>query len=196
LPISSEKYFCYNLFHWKYFIFMKKTLSLTVFNEAGILSRISTMFSSRGFNIDSISIGSSEQPGISRMVVVIQADDLIIEQAIKQLYKLVQVIQVVDLSDQASVERELMLIKVGVTATNRWEVVELAEIFKTKIVDVANVSVTMEVSGDPGKVATLIALLKRFPVIEIVRTGKIAVARGLGINTELMKYNLIDPENI
>ena len=166
---------------------MKKTLSLTVYNETGVLSRISTMFSSRGFNIDSITVGPCEKIGISRIILVIPADDQIIEQVIKQLNKLIQIIEVKDITISPCVERELMLIKVQAYPSNRSEIVELAQIFKTKIVDISDVSITMEISGDPGKIVTILELLKRFPILEIVRTGKISLQRELGINTEFLK---------
>lgn len=166
---------------------MKKTLSITVFNESGVLTRISTVFSSRGYNIDSIAVGQTEKEGISRIIIVLPGDSQTIEQVSKQLNKLIQVIEVKDISISPCVERELMLIKVKCLPTNRSEIVELSEIFKAKIVDISDISITLEVTGDPGKIVTIRELLNRYTILEIVRTGKISLERELGINTEFLK---------
>nr|YP_009545335.1 acetohydroxyacid synthase small subunit [Mallomonas splendens]AYO28489.1 acetohydroxyacid synthase small subunit [Mallomonas splendens] len=166
---------------------MKKTLSITVFNESGVLTRISTMFSSRGFNIESIAVGPTETPGISKIIIILPADTYTLEQVIKQLNKLVQVIEVKDLSSCPCVERELMLIKIKASPIHRSEIIEIAEIFKARIVDLSDISITMEVTGDPGKIVTIQELLKRYTILEIVRSGKISIQRELGINTEFLK---------
>jgi acetolactate synthase-1/3 small subunit len=166
---------------------MKKTLSITVYNESGVLTRISTVFSSRGFNIDSIAVGPTENNGISKIILVIPGDNQTIEQITKQLNKLIQVIEVKDISNRACVERELMLLKVKSSTMTRSEILEIVQIFRAKVVDISDISITIEVTGDPGKIITIQQLLKHYQIIEIVRTGKISMERELGINTEFLK---------
>jgi len=166
---------------------MKKTLAITVFNESGVLTRISTVFSSRGFNIESIAVGPTETVGISKIIIVLPGDNQVIEQITKQLNKLIQVIEVKDISSCPCVERELMLIKIKSLPTTRSEIVEIAQIFKAKVVDISDNSITIEVTGDPGKIVTIQQILKRYIILEIVRTGKISLERQLGINTEFLK---------
>jgi len=166
---------------------MKKTLSITVYNESGVLTRISTVFSSRGFNIDSIAVGPTENNGISKIIIVLPGDYQTIEQITKQLNKLIQVIEVKDITTQPCVERELMLIKVQSSAKTRSEILEIVQIFRSKVVDISDISITIEVTGDPGKIITIQQLLKQYKIIEIVRTGKISIERELGINTEFLK---------
>jgi acetolactate synthase-1/3 small subunit len=166
---------------------MKKTLSITVDNEPGVLTRISTVFSSRGFNIDSIAVGPTENLGISKIIITLPGDHHTLEQITKQLNKLIQVREVNDITVRPCVERELMLIKVNSSSTTRSEILEIADIFRAKIVDLSEKSVTIEVSGDPGKIITIQELLQPYKIIEIVRTGKISIERQLGINTEYLK---------
>jgi acetolactate synthase-1/3 small subunit len=166
---------------------MKKTLSITVYNESGVLTRISTVFSSRGFNIDSIAVGPTENLGISKIIIVIPGDYQTIEQITKQLNKLIQVVEVKDITNKPSVERELMLIKVKSSSKTRSQILEIVQIFRSKVVDISDISITIEVTGDPGKIITIQKLLKEYGIIEIVRTGKIAIERELGINTEYLK---------
>lgn len=166
---------------------MRKTLSITVYNESGVLTRISTVFSSRGFNIESIAVGPTENYGTSKIIIVIPGDYQIIEQITKQLNKLIQVIEVKDISNLPCVERELMLIKVKSSASTRSEILEIVQIFRAKVVDISDISITIEVTGDPGKIITIQQLLKHYQIIEIVRTGKISIERELGINTEFLK---------
>jgi len=166
---------------------MKKTLSITVCNESGVLTRISTVFSSRGFNIESIAVGPTENYGTSKIILVIPGDYQIIEQITKQLNKLIQVIEVKDITNFPCVERELMLIKVKSSPSTRSEILELVDIFRAKVVDLSDNSITIEVTGDPGKIITLQQLLKHYQIIEIVRTGKISIERVFGINTEFLK---------
>jgi len=168
---------------------MKKTLSITVYNESGVLTRISTVFSSRGFNIDSIAVGPTENNGISKIIIVLPGDLHTIEQITKQLNKLIQVIEVRDITVRPCVERELMLIKIKSSPGTRSEILEIADIFRAKVVDISQTSITMEVTGDPGKIITIQQLLKNYSIIEIVRTGKISIERELGINTEYLKNN-------
>ena len=166
---------------------MKHTLSVLVEDEAGVLSRISSLFARRGFNIESLAVGPAEQAGISRITMVVPGDDQIIEQLTKQLYKLINVLKVQDITEVPCVERELMLIKVNATSTNRSEVVEIAQIFRARIVDTAEDSLTVEVVGDPGKIVAIVQLLQKFGLREIARTGRIALTRESGVNTEWLK---------
>ena len=166
---------------------MKKTLSITVQNESGVLTRISTVFSSRGFNIDSIAVGPTEQKGISKIILILPGDNQTIEQITKQLNKLVQVIEIKDITTLPCVERELMLVKVSSSPTVRSEIVNIVDIFRAKIVDISDFSITIEVTGDPGKITTILNILKPYKIVEIVRTGKISVERELGINSERLR---------
>ena len=166
---------------------MKHTLSVLVEDESGVLTRIAGLFARRGFNIESLAVGPAEEAGISRITMVVPGDDLVIEQLAKQLYKLINVLKVQDITETPSVERELMLIKVNATSENRAEVVGLAQIFRARVVDVSRESVTLEVVGDPGKLVAIEQMLKPFGVLEIARTGKIALIRESGVNTEYLK---------
>ena len=168
---------------------MKQTIAITVYNESGVLTRISTVFSSRGFNIDSIAVGPTELKGISRIILVLPADNQKMEQITKQLNKLIQVIEVKDITLRACVERELMLIKLKCAPNLRSELLEIVKIFRAKVVDLAYNSLTIEIVGDPGKIISIQQLLSapHLEIVEIVRTGKIAIERDLGINTELSK---------
>jgi acetolactate synthase-1/3 small subunit len=166
---------------------MKRTLSITVYNESGVLTRISTVFSSRGFNLESIAVGPTQTFGISRIIIVLPGDFRLIEQVTKQLKKLIQVIEVKDITSSPSVERELMLIKVKSTSLTRSPILEIVNIFRSKVVDLSEHAITIEVTGDPGKMLTIQELLEPYSILEIVRTGKIAVERELGINTESLK---------
>ncbi|MGB3651797.1 MAG: acetolactate synthase small subunit, partial [Rivularia sp. (in: cyanobacteria)] len=156
---------------------MKHTLSVLVEDEAGVLSRISSLFARRGFNIESLAVGPAEQSGISRITMVVAGDDRVIEQLTKQLYKLINVLKVQDITEIPCVERELMLIKVNATSINRSEIVELATIFRARVVDVAEDSLTVEVVGDPGKIVAIVQVLQKFGLREIARTGRIALTR-------------------
>lgn len=166
---------------------MKHTLSVLVEDEAGVLSRISSLFARRGFNIESLAVGPAEQAGISRITMVVPGDDHIIEQLTKQLYKLINVLKVQDITEIPCVERELMLLKVNATSSNRSEIVELAQIFRARVVDVAEDSLTLEVVGDAGKIVAIVQVLQKFGLREIARTGRIALTRESGVNTEWLK---------
>ena len=139
---------------------MKHTLSVIVEDEAGVLSRIASLFARRGFNIESLAVGPAEQNGVSRITMVVPGDDRIIEQLTKQLYKLVNVLKVQDITEIPCVERELMLLKVNATSSNRSEIIELSQIFRARIVDVAEDSLTLEVVGDPGKMVAIVQVLQ------------------------------------
>jgi acetolactate synthase I/III small subunit len=166
---------------------MKHTISVLVEDEAGVLTRIAGLFARRGFNIESLAVGPAEQVGISRITMVVPGDEQIIEQLIKQLYKLISVLKVQDISQQPCVERELMLIKVNATASNRAEVIQLTQIFRARIVDLSEETLTIEVVGDPGKIVAIIQMLNKFGIREIARTGKIALIRESKVNTEYLK---------
>jgi acetolactate synthase I/III small subunit len=157
---------------------MKHTLAVLVENKSGVLSRVASLFSRRGYNIDSLAVGVTEDPEISRMTIVVQGDDQVLEQVTKQLNKLVDVIKVSDIGVDDAVERELALIKVSADVTARAEIIQIANIFRARIVDVSPKSVTVEVTGDEGKIDAIEKLLRQFGIKEMVRTGKIALVRG------------------
>jgi acetolactate synthase-1/3 small subunit len=156
----------------------KHTLSVLVENHAGVLSRVAGLFSRRGFNIDSLAVGITEVPEISRMTIVVDGDDHTVEQVSKQLNKLIDVIKVKKLDWSESVSRELALIKVEATASTRSEIIQIVEIFRAKIVDISKTTLTIEASGSLDKVAALEDMLRQFGIKEIVRTGTIAIERG------------------
>jgi acetolactate synthase-1/3 small subunit len=166
---------------------MKHTLSVLVEDESGALSRISGLFARRGFNIESLAVGPAEQRGVSRLTMVVEGDDRTVEQMTKQLDKLINVLGVIDLSTIPAVERELMLLKVAAPASNRGEILELVQVFRAKVVDVADDALTLEVVGDPGKLVALERLLEGYGILEIARTGKVALERASGVNTEWLK---------
>ncbi|NES72270.1 MAG: acetolactate synthase small subunit, partial [Okeania sp. SIO2D1] len=145
------------------------------------------LFARRGFNIESLAVGPAEQGGISRITMVVPGDERSIEQLTKQLYKLINVLKVQDVTEIPCVERELMLIKVNATASSRSEVVEIANIFRARIVDTSEDSLTVEVVGDPGKMVAISQMLSKFGIREIARTGKIALVRESRVNTEYLK---------
>ena len=166
---------------------MKHTLSVLVEDEAGVLTRIAGLFARRGYNIESLAVGPAEQVGVSRITMVVPGDDDTIEQLTKQLYKLINVLKVQDITQVPCVERELMLVKVNASTTNRAEVIELVQVFRARIVDISKETVTVEAVGDPGKMVAIIQMLNLFGIREISRTGKIALVRESGVNTEYLK---------
>ena len=166
---------------------IKQTISVLVEDEAGVLTRIAGLFARRGFNIESLAVGPAEQSGVSRITMVVPGDEKVVEQLIKQLYKLISVLKVQDISQQPCVERELMLIKVNATASNRAEVIQVAQIFRARVVDLSEEALTIEVVGDPGKIVAIIQMLNKFGIREIARTGKIALVRESKVNTEYLK---------
>ncbi len=166
---------------------MKHTLSVLVEDESGTLSRIAGLFARRGFNIDSLAVGPAENEKQSRITMVVEGDDQTLQQMTKQLDKLVSVLQVLDLTTLPAVERELMLLKVSAPAAQRTVILDLVKVFRAKVVDVADNALTLEVVGDPGKLVALEKLLTQYGILEIARTGKIALERASGVNTELLK---------
>ena len=155
------------------------TLSILVENRAGVLSRVTGLFSRRGFNIESLAVGTCEEPGMSRITIVCIGDDAEIEQVMKQLNKLIDVIKVSDLTDNERVERELAMIKVAAESGNsRNEIMQIAQIFRAQIVDVGTKSMVLQVAGNTEKIDALETLLRQYGVKELVRTGRIGILRG------------------
>jgi acetolactate synthase-1/3 small subunit len=157
---------------------MRHVLSAVVQNVPGVLAHISGMLASRGYNIDSLAVGETENPDLSRMTFVVVGDDNVLEQVRKQLEKVVASAKVIDVSSQEHVERDLMLIKVRAPLGRRSEIRELADIFRGRIVDVADEEVIVEISGQERKVESFIDLMRPFGIVELVRTGRIAMVRG------------------
>ena len=158
---------------------MRHTISVMVENEFGVLSRVSGLFSGRGFNIESLTVAETLDPTVSRMTIVTSGNDQIVEQILKQLNKLVAVIKVVNLTGVETVDRELVLIKVNAEPETKAEVLRLVDIFRAKIVDVAPRCYTIEMTGDEEKINALVQLLKPIGIREVVRTGRVAIARGM-----------------
>ena len=161
----------------------KHTITALVLDKPGVLNRISSMFRRRGFNIASLAVGHSEDPNLSRMTFVVEGDDLVVEQVTKNLHKLIDVIKVSDISNQNIISRELALIRVKASVNTRSEIMQIVDIFRANIVDVGAESLIVEVSGDEDKVDSLQELLKSFGIVEVMRTGTIALNRGAGSKT-------------
>ncbi len=159
----------------------KHTISALVENHFGVLCRIAGLFSSRGFNIDSLSVGETEDSTISRMTIVVRGDDRVLEQVVKQLGRLIDVIRVTDITQGRFVERELALIKVKADASTRSEIMQIAEVFRSNIVDVSTSSMTVEVTGNEDKIAAIINMLRAFGIKEIARTGTVALLRDFAL---------------
>lgn len=156
---------------------MKHTISVLVENHFGVLTHVAGLFSARGFNIDSLAVGETHDPTVSRMTIVAHGDDRVVEQIIKQLNKLIDVIKVVDLSDEEIIERELVLVKINANAETRGDIMQIVNTFRAKIVDVNPKSITIEVTGAESKVDAMLELLSPFGLREVVRTGSVAMAR-------------------
>ncbi len=156
---------------------MRHTISILVENKTGVFTRIGGLFSARGFNLDGISVGPTDDPSTSRLTIVTHGNDKIIEQVNKQLNKLIEVIKVVDLTFEDHVERELMLVKVNCNQETRSEIMQIVDIFRANIIDISQKTMTIEVTGGVDKVQALIGLLKQFGIREIARTGTIALKR-------------------
>ncbi len=169
---------------------MKHTLSVLVEDESGVLSRIAGLFARRGFNIESLAVGPAEKQGISRITMVILGDNRTIEQLTKQLYKLINILKVQDVTDIPCVERELVLLKIKSTKDNRSAILEIANIFRAKVVDVAFEHLILEVTGDPGKMVAIEQLLYQYGIVEMARTGKISLVRASNVNTEFLRQEL------
>ena len=155
----------------------KHTIAVLVENKFGVLSRVAGLFSARGYNIESLSVGETLDPSVSRMTLVVRGDVFVIEQVMKQLHKLIDVIKVTDLSEEDHVEREMVLIRVNAEPANRAEILRIGDIFRAKVVDVTPVTYTLEVTGEEPKLDAFVELLRPFGVQELVRTGKVAIQR-------------------
>ena len=157
---------------------MKHVISALVQNEAGVLAHVAGLFAGRGFNIDSLAVGETDDPQLSRMTIVTEGDEQILEQIVKQLRKIITVIKVQDFSDRDYVERDLMLIKVNAPKGRRSEIIELVNLFRGRVVDVCLNELMIELSGPEKKLEAFIALMKPYGIKELCRTGRIALARG------------------
>ncbi|NLF83297.1 MAG: acetolactate synthase small subunit [Candidatus Gastranaerophilales bacterium] len=161
---------------------MKHTLSVLVQNEAGVLSRIASLFSARGFNIESLTVAPTQDSDYSRVTIVTTGDDSVIEQICKQLNRLINTIKVMDITGENSIEREIILVKVAAKDEDRSELIRIAEIFEAKIVDVTAKTYTIEAVGDDIKIKSLIELLRPMGIRELVRSGKVAISREMQFN--------------
>ena len=156
---------------------MRHTISVLVENKFGALTRIAGLFSGRGYNIDTLNVAPTQDPSASRMTIVTRGDDATLEQIVKQLNKLVDVLKVIDFREGEYVDRELILVKVSVDSKSRAEVMQITDIFRAKIVDVQPKSVTIEITGSEDKVEKFIDLMKTFGILDLTRTGKVAMPR-------------------
>jgi len=156
---------------------MRHTISVLVENKFGALTRIAGLFSGRGYNIDTLNVAPTQDPSASRMTIVTRGDDATLEQIVKQLNKLVNVLKVIDFRDGEYVDRELALVKVAVDSKSRAEVMQITDIFRAKIVDVQPKSVTIEITGSEDKVEKFIDLMRAFGIVDLTRTGKVAMPR-------------------
>ena len=156
---------------------MRHTISVLVENKFGVLTRIAGLFSGRGYNIDTLNVAPTQDPSTSRMTIVTRGDDATLEQIVKQLNKLVDVLKVIDFRDGEYVDRELALVKVAVDSKSRAEVMQITDIFRAKIVDVQPKSVTIEITGSEDKVEKFIDLMRTFGIVDLTRTGKVAMPR-------------------
>lgn len=157
---------------------MKHTLAVLTENRSGVLTRIAGLFSRRGYNIESLAVGPTENPQLARMTIVVDGDDHVIEQVCKQLNKLIDVVKLSDITHEETVERELILIKVNAEPNARAEIMQIVEIFRARIVDIARNSLIIECTGDEGKINAIESSLRPFGIREVCRTGKIAMVRG------------------
>ncbi|WP_461209987.1 acetolactate synthase small subunit [Desulfocurvus sp. DL9XJH121] len=157
----------------------RHVLSVLVENEPGVLSRVAGLFSGRGFNIESLNVGPTQEEGVSLMTITTSAPEVVIEQIIKQLRKLVTVIRVVDMNEHRSVEREMLLVKVDAVDSKRAEILRIVDIFRCKVVDVSPDELVIESTGDRGKIEAILDLLVRFGIKEIARTGTVALKRSM-----------------
>lgn len=176
---------------------MKHTLAALVENTPGTLMRVAGLFARRGFNIESLSVGATHDPTKSRMTIVVDGDERTIEQVSKQLNKLINVIKVSDLTFDDHVAREIALVKIHAPAARRYALMQIVEVFRGKVIDIARESLTVEMTGDEKKVQAFLELAKEFGIKEVVRTGKIAMARGskrLEVNEEAKKFTIEEEE--
>jgi acetolactate synthase I/III small subunit len=158
----------------------KRTLVAIVQDQPGVMSRVVSLFRRRSFNIEEIAVGPTETPGLSRITLMVDGSTVEVDQVIKQLYKLIEVLKVVDLTEEPAVERELALIKLNATAQNRAEIMQIVDIYEARIVDLTRTTMIIEVARSVEKVEALISLLRPFGIKEIARTGRVAMSRGAG----------------
>lgn len=158
---------------------MRHILSVLVENKPGVLSRVTGMISRRGFNIESLTVAPTEDSTMSRMTIIVKADEVGYEQIIKQLHKLVSVFKISDMTDEGAIERELALFKVNAPSERRHEIIEIANVFRAKIVDVGKASLTIEATGDEDKLAAMEDLFRAYGLKQLIRTGKIAMGRNI-----------------
>ena len=158
---------------------MLKTISVLVDNKAGVLARVTNLFSRRGYNIDSLAVGTADRSDISRITVIVDCDDRILDQIVHQLEKLIDVHKVKVLNDENNVTRELVLIKVKANASDRNEIIQIAEIFRGRIIDISPETLTIEMTGEEHKTSALMEMIRNYGILEVARTGKVALDRGL-----------------
>jgi acetolactate synthase-1/3 small subunit len=168
----------------------RHTLSVLVENKPGVLARIAGLFSRRGFNIDSLAVGPTENPDVSRMTIVVNVEELPLEQVTKQLNKLIEVIKIVELDPSGAVQRELLLVKVAADKASRSHVLETVQLFRAKVVDVAPDAVTIEATGNSDKLAALLRVLEPYGIRELVQSGVVAVSRGSRSMTDRSARNV------
>ena len=156
---------------------MRHTISVLVENKFGVLTRIAGMFSGRGFNIDSLNVAPTQDPSMSRMTLVVRGDDRVLDQVVKQLNKLIDVIEIQDFRENEYVDRELILMRVNVDSHSRPEVMQICDIFRAKIIDVQHKNVSIEVTGNESKISKFIFLMEPFGIADLTRTGKVALSR-------------------
>ncbi len=156
---------------------MRHTISVLVENKFGVLTRIAGMFSGRGFNIDTLNVGPTLDPSTSRMTIVVRGDDTVLEQVTKQLNKLIDVIDIQDFQEDEYVDRELLLMRVHVSSKTRADVMQICDIFRAKIIDVQHKNVSIEVTGNESKIGKFLMLMEPFGIIDLTRTGKVALSR-------------------
>ncbi len=165
----------------------RHVLVVLVLDKPGVLNRVSSLMRARNFNIESLAVSHTDQPDISRMTITLHGDDVLVEQAIKQLYRLIDVLKVQDLTAEPTVEHELALVKVRATDANRGEIVRIVELYKARVVDISETAVIVEATGSEAEVDALVALLRTYGVRELVRTGTVVMARGSGSIEEAIK---------
>jgi len=158
--------------------YRKHTLSVLVENHQGVLAKIASLIAAKGYNIDSLSVAETLDPTVSRMTMSVRGDEWVLEQVVKQLYRIIDVIKVVDLTDEPHLGREMIFIRVSAEPANRAEILRICEIFRGRVVDVTPTSYTLEITGEEGKNQAVLELLQPFGIQEIVRSGTLAMARG------------------
>jgi acetolactate synthase-1/3 small subunit len=165
----------------------RHVLVVLVLDKPGVLNRVSSLMRARNFNIESLAVSHTDQPDISRMTITLDGDDVLVEQAIKQLYRLIDVLKVQDLTDEPTVEHELALVKVRASDANRGEIVRIVELYRARVVDISDTSIVVEATGTEAEVDALVALLRTYGVRELVRTGTVVMARGSASIEEAIK---------